>query len=100
MAKKTTPKQTKRLDPKQSFVVQSMTREDIANTINDILSGGIDDHPSLEGVKEFTADDPRLTDEVCQRFADGTNDAICEEDGVVDREYEIHTDIVVDVFGS
>jgi hypothetical protein len=75
-------------NPEQVFVVQSVTRSEIADTINGVIQN--------EGWKipEFTPDDDRLTDEVCQSIADGTNEAICEVDDVVDKEYEHHVEVV------
>lgn len=81
-------KSSKKLDPSQVFVVQSMTRSDIADTINGVVEN--------EGwdVPEFTADDPRLTDAVCQSIADGTNEAYCDADDIVDAEYRYHRESV------
>ncbi len=78
-AKKTTPK---RLDPKQSFVAMSYTREEIAEELNGIAQN--------EGWPDpkFTKDDPRLTDEVCQDMMDGIQSAYCDVDENVDRAYE------------
>jgi hypothetical protein len=89
MKKKT--KKAKKLNPKQVFIVRSVTRAEVAETFNDIIECN-----ALK-LTNFTDTDPRLTDEVCERVADGTDSAICEVDEVVDREFEIHCDILDEV---
>jgi hypothetical protein len=79
MPKKATPK---RLDPKQSFVALSHTREEIAEELNSIAQSEGWENP------KFTKDDPRLTDEVCQDIVDGVQSAYCDVDENVDRAYE------------
>lgn len=82
----------KKLDPEQVFIIQTVTREAVADTLNGVIqSEGWD-------VPEFTPDDPRLTDDVCQAIADGTNEAYCEVDEVVDKEYEYHREYVRTTF--
>ena len=87
-----------KLDPKQVFIVRSWSREEIAHELNEIIAAKVGE---LEGtkIKAFDADDPRLTDEVCEEFCDAIEDAIAEEDGVVDRQYELHIDLLVANFG-
>ena len=58
MAKKPT-----KLDPKQVFVIEMTTRKSIADDLNELLDR-----------KEFTPGDPRLTDKVCRKYADGLYD--------------------------
>lgn len=82
----------RKLDPNQEFVVMRITREDVAGTLNDLIESGIIDEP------EFADDDPRLTDEVCEAFANGQNSAICDTDEVVDREGEYNTGIARSYF--
>lgn len=85
------PKKAKKLDPKQVFIVRSYTREEIAESLNEVLDGtGIK-------VKHFTADDARLTDEFCEAFVSGMDDAICENVNVFDLGYEIQCDILRDM---
>lgn len=71
-------------DPNQVFVVRSFTRAEIAKELNDLID--------CEGLKiePFKEDDGRLTDEVCESFANATEEAISEADEVVDREYSNH----------
>jgi len=49
------------MDPKQLFVISAISREGIAEELSEIMEGG-------EGIKP---DDPKLTDEFCQEFANG-----------------------------
>lgn len=51
------------LDPKAKFTVYSVTREEIAEELNDFYNG------YDEGENVLAPDDDRLTDEVCQAFA-------------------------------
>lgn len=51
------------MDPDQTFVVNSVTRKDIAEAINDVLDGEGD------GRREFADGDVRLTDELCRTYA-------------------------------
>lgn len=82
------------LNPDQVFVVQSMTRRCVAERFNEII-----ENDSLS-IPEFKPDDARLTDEVCQAVADGSNDAIAQVDEVVDQEYQLHHCYLVAEFGS
>ncbi len=75
-------KRTKKLDPKQAFVAISYTREEIAEELNGIAQNEGWPNPN------FTKDDPRLTDEVCQDIMDGIQSAYCDVDENVDRAYE------------
>ncbi len=60
-------------DPKKLFVISAITREQIADLLNEALDccGPEGD----DGIDRFTSDDPRLTDENCQAIADRLNDA-------------------------
>jgi hypothetical protein len=51
------------------FVISAITRDDIANLLNDALDCADSDVP------QFEENDPRLTDENCQAIADRLNDA-------------------------
>lgn len=59
-------------DPKKLFVISAITREQIAELLNDALdyAQGVTDT-----VERFTTDDVRLTDENCQAIADRLNDS-------------------------
>lgn len=85
-------KKPKKHDPKQVFVIMSTTREDIARDVNELIEN--------EGwdVPELAPDDPRLDDEFCQDFANMTNEAHCDVDEVVDREYQHQRAVVAGHF--
>ena len=55
-------------DPKKLFVISAITREQIAELLNEALDccGPEGD----DGIDRFTSDDPRLTNENCQAIAD------------------------------
>ncbi len=61
------------LDPKKLFVVSAVTREGIAADLNDYLQ-------NCEDERRVTDDDDRLTDEVCQYYADLVSEIECGED--------------------
>ncbi len=67
----TAKKKAKRLDPEQLFVIQSTSRASIAESLNLAL----EDEEGVDHVMHFQPDDPRLTDKVCQEFADTLYDA-------------------------
>jgi hypothetical protein len=75
-------------DPEQTFVVWTVTRKDIAESLNEAIE--------RTGVKmkEFEPDDERLTDEECQVFAEAINDVFCEVDELVDKEAEYYDEYV------
>jgi len=50
-------------DPKQLFVISTISRRDIANALNDAIDNAASDVP------KFKPNDPRLTDEACRAFA-------------------------------
>lgn len=86
-------KQIKKLNPKQSFVALSVTREEIAQILNDIM-----DDEGWDG-QRFVSDDPRLTDVICQDFVDGTQSAFCEVDDIADIEYTYHKASLASLLG-
>ena len=49
-------------DPKQLFVINAVTREGIAEDLNDTLDGYANE-------ERFTPNDDRLTDEICAAYA-------------------------------
>lgn len=83
-----------KLDPKAAFVVSSMTRSDIAFALNSILENeGWETEP-------FAEDDLRLTDEVCEDFVDGMQQAACDVDELVDREYLYNRSLLANLIGK
>lgn len=55
---------TRKLNPKQLFIVSQISRADIAKTLNDSI-----DAAGATDVDRFKRDDPRLTDKECEYFA-------------------------------
>lgn len=80
-------KAVKKLDPKKLFVVMTVSRETIADNLNMALQ--VD---GREDVSEFSASDPRLTDKVCQDFADSLYDAYTNaaDDQMDEAEHEMY----------
>lgn len=78
------------LNPKQRFVIQHITREEIANNLNSMLPTAM-----------IAVDDERLTDEVCQCYADGLSeiDDFGGEEFVVEQEETLQQQILKEVFG-
>ena len=70
IAKKTTLKH----DPKEEFVVTSMTRAHIADDLNSAIDQEKIDDPKFSFPK-FTENDRRLTKKFCQDYADTIYDA-------------------------
>lgn len=67
-------------DPKKLFVISAITREDIAELLNNALEAvGADDRVTL-----FADDDARLTDENCQAIADRLSDCQTDEQSEAD----------------
>lgn len=66
-------------DPEQRFVVTSLSRSNIADMLNNVIDEleGDEDVP-----KRFTADDARLTDKLCQEFADDVFDASDDDEEI------------------
>jgi|SRR5579863_6410562 len=73
---------TRKHHPEKVFIILSTTRGEIARDVNDLIEN------EEWKVPRFEPDDPRLTDEFCQSFADCTSEAHCEVDEIVDREYQ------------
>ena len=71
----------KRLNPNKLFVVSAISRKSIAKELNSHIEYRLSDLPAnvrklVKGdFKFFTLTDPRLTDKVCQEYADALNDA-------------------------
>lgn len=82
-AKKKSPK---KLDKNQLFVVQTVSRQFIADALNNAL----EDEDGVDEVDHFSPDDPRLTDKICQEFADTlyeeASDNLLEEQEHVERD--------------
>jgi hypothetical protein len=81
------------LDPKQVFIIQSLTREEIAEKVNSIAETEGWDIPKLQD------NDPRLTDEFCKDYCDGLDSGICDADEVVDAQYQYERGCVASEFG-
>lgn len=66
-----------RLNPDHRFVVYAVTRKEIARRLND----AIERSPTGGGMKKFTPDDLRLTDDVCTEIAGSLNGVVfdCQE---------------------
>jgi hypothetical protein len=88
------PQANKKLDPEQTFVIMEVSRKKIAETLNSIAD--------IEGwnAPKFTPDDPRLTNEVCQEIANGTENGIFEAGPVtMSDEYEYHKESLRSLLG-
>lgn len=74
-------------DPKQLFVMNSCTRQDIAADLSSIAECAEYTHPS--GQNTVLPDDDRLTDEICQAFADaiGYLDPSYSEEAIEEGEH-------------
>lgn len=81
-------KSSKKLDPKKLFTVMTVDRETIAESLNSAIE------VTGSEVPEFAPDDPRLTDEVCQNFADSLYDAYCEvaDDEMNEADHQMYID--------
>lgn len=78
-------------DPKKLFVINAIDRKGVAEELNDYL----EDH----GQKRVVADDDdRLTDEICQRYADSL--ASIDEDESEDVRDEIAASFCYDILDS
>jgi len=74
------------LDKAKLFVVSAISREGIAEDLNEFLENGIDAPPSDERLKP---DDDRLTDEICTEYARKIGETHQEGWGMIDEaEYE------------
>jgi len=68
-------------DPKKVFVINAITREDIAELLNNALEAvGVE----ATDVPGFAPADARLTDEVCQSIADRLSDCQTDEQSEAD----------------
>lgn len=67
----------RKLDPSKRFVIQTVSREDIADMLNEAIEAS-----GTSSVAEFADDDARLTDEVCQDIANSLYDASEVDDAV------------------
>lgn len=54
------------LDKDKLFIIHAISREEIAEDLNQYLKGY---DPNDEAEDEFKPDDPRLTDEFCAKYA-------------------------------
>ena len=88
----TTPKNRKVLDPKQVFIIQSMTRKEIAAAVNGVIENEGWDIPKLED------NDARLTDDFCKSYCDGLDSGISDVDDVVDAQYQYERSCVAAEF--
>lgn len=85
-------KKAAKLDPKKLFVITAISRASIAESLNNAVEEAWEDGVDVEA---FADDDPRLTDKVCQDFADdlydGVSDTVMDENGMqeieLSREY-------------
>jgi hypothetical protein len=75
---------SKKLDPKQLFVVVTYSRGSIAEELNMALETIGDDT-----TKEFTHDDPRLTDKVCKAYVNAVYDSWANIDEVDDAAHQV-----------
>ena len=82
-----------KLDPKQVFIIQSMTRKEIAEAVNGVIDNEGWNIPKLED------DDPRLTDKFCKEYCDGLDSGISDADEVVDAQYQYEKSCVASEFG-
>ena len=93
MATPKTRKKTKTLDPKQVFIIQSLTRGEIAEKVNSISE------TEGWGIPTLADNDPRLTDKFCKEYCDGLDSGICDADEVVDAQYQYERSCVATEFG-
>ena len=59
------------IDPNELFIINSITRKDIAEALNELLSEDREDWSEIETGETILPTDPRLTREFCQEYADG-----------------------------
>jgi len=70
-------------DPKKLFVICAYSREAIAEELNAAIE------VTGSEVPEFSADDPRLTDKVCQDYVNNVYDAWTNIDETTDAEHQV-----------
>lgn len=85
---------SKKFDPEQVFVIQSMTRKEIAEAVNGVIQNESWDIPKL------TDNDPRLTDDFCESYTECLDSGICDVDDVVDAQYQYEREFVRSEFGD
>jgi len=75
------------LDPAQMFVMNAIPRNLIAENLENVRMYCGFHHPT--GPQEIAGDDDRLTDEICQKYADaiGSIDSSYSEDGADECEH-------------
>jgi hypothetical protein len=73
-------------DPKQLFILCQYSRESIAEELNTAIEA------TGSEVEEFTPDDLRLTDEVCQAYVDSVYDAWTNVDETAEAEQQVTID--------
>lgn len=70
-------------NPKQIFIIDSFTREDLAERLEDhleFLATLLEDPRTHPTIKEIAVDDERLTDEICQDYADAIKEIYNSDD--------------------
>lgn len=91
---KTATKTVSKLDPKEVFIISSMTRAKIAEELN-----GTIENENLE-IPKFTENDPRLTSELCQDLMYGLEDSRDQIDEITETDYEVWRNAVEDFAGK
>lgn len=80
-------------NPKQKFTISTVTRKDIALDLNEVL-----DSYDAAG-KRFTPGDKRLTDKLCQEYANAIHEADvdnCGDEELIDQEMDSYrSDLLV-----
>jgi hypothetical protein len=73
-------------NPNQKFVVITVDRSTIAECLNNAIEA------SASEIPPFTADDGRLTDELCQSIADSLYDSYVDvaDEGMADAENYVY----------
>lgn len=71
-------------DPNQLFVINAIKLSDIVENCNDGIENGGWEHP--DGNNSLTVDDERLTDKLCQEFADSLAGSFEDEDQEIENE--------------
>jgi hypothetical protein len=86
-------------DPKKTFVIWSITRADIAASLNE-ANEDYNGEPKHD-FKPFTEDDERLTNVICQEIADSLNDGVvCQLDDIPDKEHEVFEGVLESLIES
>lgn len=67
-------KAAKKLDANKLFTINTISRAGIA----ELLNAALEDEDDVDHVMHFSDDDPRLTDKVCQEFANMLYDNVTE----------------------